>query len=286
MKRSTFRYKKKLIKERKKQMKNKQERLTDHIVFITGGSTGLGEQIAYAAAKQGAVVVVSARRMDLLLEVKKKCMALSGKEAYAYALDVSDPEAIQEVIEDVYQQVGEIDVLINNAGFGHFEEALTFDMTLAEKMFRVNVLGMMYVTQLVAIQMAEKKRGHIINIASQAGKIATPKSTIYSATKFAVMGYSNALRLELKPLNIYVTTVNPGPIETNFFDIADESGNYLEKVGRMVLNPVMVANRIVELIGTSKRELNLPYLMEVAGKLYSLFPKTGDFLALTFFNNK
>jgi len=159
-------------------------------------------------------------------------------------------------------------------------------MNLAEKMFRVNVLGMMYVTQLVAIQMAERKQGHIINIASQAGKIATPKSTIYSATKFAVMGYSNALRLELKPLNIYVTTVNPGPIETNFFDIADESGNYLEKVGRMVLNPVMVANRIVELIGTSKRELNLPYLMEVAGKLYSLFPRTGDFLALTFFNNK
>ncbi|WP_313468119.1 SDR family oxidoreductase [Carnobacterium sp.] len=267
-------------------MKNKQERLTDQIIFITGGSTGLGEQIAYAAAKQGAVVVVSARRMDLLLEVKKKCAALSGKEAYAYAMDVADPEVIQKVIQDVYQQVGKIDVLINNAGFGHFEEALTFDMALAEKMFRVNVLGMMYVTQLVAIEMAERKQGHIINIASQAGKIATPKSTIYSATKFAVMGYSNALRLELKPLNIYVTTVNPGPIETNFFDIADESGNYLEKVGRMVLNPVMVANRIVELIGTSKRELNLPYLMEVAGKLYSLFPRTGDFLALTFFNNK
>ena len=85
--------------------------------------------------------------------------------------------------------------------------------------------------------MAERRQGHIINIASMAGKMATAKSTVYSATKFAVLGFSNALRLELKPLGVAVTTVNPGPIETNFFDKADPSGSYLEKVGQIVLEP-------------------------------------------------
>ena len=211
-----------------------------------------------SAAKKGAIVVVTARRKDLLLQVKANCEQLSNTSAFAFELDVSDPEQVKKVINEIYQTVGTVDVLVNNAGFGHFENALTFDMDVAERMFRVNVLGLMYVTQLVAIEMAERQQGHIINIASQAGKMATPKSTIYSASKFAVIGYSNALRLELKPLNIFVTTVNPGPIETNFFDIADESGDYLEKVGHMVLNAEVVAGRIVSLMGTSRRELNMP----------------------------
>lgn len=267
-------------------MKKNMETLRDKVVFITGASTGLGEKIAYEAAKKGAIVVVSARREDLLLQVKEKCEQLSNKPAYAFGLDVSDPEQVKKVINEIYQTVGTVDVLVNNAGFGHFEEALTFDMDIAERMFRVNVLGLMYVTQLVAIEMAERKQGHIINIASQAGKMATPKSTIYSASKFAVIGYSNALRLELKPLNIYVTTVNPGPIETNFFDIADESGTYLEKVGNLVLNAEVVAGRIVSLMGTPRRELNMPALLEIAGKFYTLFPRIGDYLAGDLFNNK
>lgn len=267
-------------------MKKKLTTLKDKVVFITGASTGLGEKIAYEAAKKGAVVIVSARREDMLLQVKENCEKFSGKEAFAFTLDVSKPDQIKKVIKEIYQTVGVVDVLVNNAGFGHFEEALSFKMDIAESMFRVNVLGLMYVTQLVAIEMAERKQGHIINIASQAGKIATPKSTVYSASKFAVLGYSNALRLELKPLNIYVTTVNPGPIETNFFDIADESGTYLDNIGRYVLNAEVVANRIVSLMGTPRRELNMPAMIGIAGKLYTLFPRIGDYLAGDLFNNK
>lgn len=267
-------------------MTEDKKQLDGKIVFITGGSTGLGEDIAYQVARKGAIVVVTARRTELLEKVRKKCILLSNKPAYAYHLDVSNPDEIQQVIEQVYQEVGNIDVLINNAGFGHFEEALTFDMSMVENMFRVNVLGMMYVTQLVAIKMADKEQGHIINVASQAGKMATSKSSIYSATKFAVIGYSNALRLELKQIGITVTTVNPGPIDTNFFDIADQSGTYLEKVGNMVLSSESVAESIVKLIGTNKRELNLPFAMELASKLYTLFPKIGDFLALKVFDTK
>jgi short-subunit dehydrogenase len=134
--------------------------------------------------------------------------------------------------------------------------------------------------------MAEQKRGHIINIASMAGKMATQKSTVYSATKFAVLGYSNALRLELRPLHIQVTTVNPGPIRTHFFDKADESGTYLDKVGMFLLEPQDLALEIVNAIGTRKREINRPRVMEVGARLYNLFPTVSDFFASEVFNFK
>ncbi|HFD1648670.1 TPA: SDR family NAD(P)-dependent oxidoreductase, partial [Enterococcus faecium] len=149
-----------------------------------------------------------------------------------------------------------------------------------------NILGMMVLTQKFAIDMAERRQGHIINIASMAGKMATAKSTVYSATKFAVLGFSNALRLELKPLGVAVTTVNPGPIETDFFDKADPSGSYLEKVGQIVLEPAKLAKMIVRNMRHPKREINQPFILEVASKFYTLFPTIGDYLASGIFNKK
>lgn len=264
----------------------KTKSLNDKVILVTGASSGLGEQIAYLSVKQGATVVVAARRLERLLQVQKRCASYSGGDASAFKLDISDREQTKQVIEAVYSQHGKIDVLVNNAGFGIFSEALEFDVDMIESMFQVNVLGLMYITQLVGQKMAVRKQGHIINIASQGGKMATPKSSVYSATKFAVIGFSNALRLELKPLNIHVTTVNPGPIRTTFFDNADKSGEYLRSVGRFILAPELVAEKVVAAMGTSKREINLPFTMELASRLYNLFPHIGDYLAGTIFNRK
>ena len=203
--------------------------LQGRIVLITGASSGMGEQIAYQAAKKGAIVIGCARRIEKLEEVVATCRRISGNDAYAFQVDVSIPNQIERVVEKVESSIGPIDVLVNDAGFGLMKEALDFDMAIAERMFRVNVLGLMYMSKYVALHMAERRRGAIINIASIAGKIATPKASVYSATKFAVLGYSNALRLELKPLGISVLTVNPGPVRTDFFDIADESGHHSER---------------------------------------------------------
>lgn len=144
-------------------------------------------------------------------------------------------------------------------------------------MFDTNVLGLIQLTQLILPQMQARKAGHIINIASQAAKIATPKSTVYSATKYAVLGFSNALRLELMPDKIYVTTINPGPIATNFFDVADKSGNYLETVGKLVLQPEKVARKTVQIMGTKRREINLPFVMNIATRLYQVMPQVIEF---------
>ncbi|MBD5069850.1 MAG: SDR family oxidoreductase [Lactobacillus sp.] len=260
--------------------------LTNRVVLITGASSGLGEQVAYQAAKKGAIVVGCARRKDKLEKVMAVCRAISGRLAYAYHLDVSQPAEIEKVIDEIETNVGPIDVLINDAGFGMMKQALNFNMDIAESMFRVNVLGLMYVTKYTALNMAKRRRGMIINVASIAGKIATPKASVYSATKAAVIAYSNSLRLELKPLGITVMTVNPGPIRTAFFDIADETGDYINSVKWMALNPEIVAEKIVKAIGTNKRELNLPSYMEWAHHGYQVFPRLGDYLAGGIFNKK
>lgn len=260
--------------------------LRNRIVLITGASSGLGEQIAYQVALKKAIVVVCARRKDKLENVAEICRKLSGRLALAYELDVSDPTQIEQIVNEVESSVGPIDVLVNNAGFGLMEQAVDFPMDVAEKMFRVNVLGLMYMTKYTALQMATRKRGAIINTASIAAKIQTPKSAIYSASKAAVLAYSNALRLELKPLGISVLTVNPGPIKTHFFDYADRTGHYLDNLGGFILDPEILAAKIVATIGSNKRELNRPLVMEAAYHAYQIFPRVGDFLTMTLFDRK
>ncbi|MBO1306964.1 SDR family oxidoreductase [Enterococcus sp. 669A] len=260
--------------------------LTNKVVVVTGGSAGLGEQICYQAAKRGAIVVTCARRIQLIGQVKEKCMELSGKEAYAFQLDISDPDSVDSVLGKIAEEVGSVDVLVNNAGYGLFQDFFEFDYEAARKMFEVNVLGMIYFTQQIALDMVSRKKGHIFNVASMAGKMATAKSTIYSATKFAVLGFSNALRLELKPAGVYVTTINPGPIDTEFFDKADPSGSYLASLGNIVLEPEKLAKAIVKRMGEPTREINRPRVMEAASRMYILFPHIGDWLAGSIFNKK
>lgn len=125
-----------------------------------------------------------------------------------------------------------------------------------------------------------------MNVASMAGKIETPKSAVYAASKAAIIAYDNALRLELKADHVNVLTVNPGPIKTDFFKIADPDGDYIERMDRLALNPVKFAALIVSRIGRGQRELNRPWLMSVANLGYQVAPQLGDWLTGTVFNFK
>ncbi|RTR35461.1 SDR family NAD(P)-dependent oxidoreductase [Robertmurraya yapensis] len=134
--------------------------------------------------------------------------------------------------------------------------------------------------------MKTQRSGHIVNVASQAGKIATPKSSVYSATKHAVLGYTNSLRMEVTDSNIFMTTVNPGPIATNFFEIADEKGTYVKNVQRIMLKPDYVAEKIVSAMLTKRREINLPRWMNVGSVFYALFPNLFERFGKRSFNKK
>ena len=152
-------------------------------------------------------------------------------------------------------------------------------------MFEVNVLGMMVLTQQVIIQMLENQRpGHVIDIASMAGRWLRRKA-VYSA-EICRFRFFQCLTLKLKPAKIQVTTVNPGPIQTEFFDKADPSGQYLANLGNHVLDPQKLARRIVRNMEHPVREINRPGYMEVAARFYTLFPAIGDFLAGGIFNKK
>jgi len=153
-------------------------------------------------------------------------------------------------------------------------------------MFEVNTFALMNLSRLFGSRMKKAGQGHIINIVSMAGLIASSKSSLYSATKFAAIGFSNALRLELLPFGVYVTTVNPGPIKTSFFDLADPDGSYVKAVDKYILEPDFVAGKIVSSFGKKKREINLPWILNLAHKFYTLFPRIADKLAAKMFNYK
>lgn len=264
----------------------KNEALLDKTVFITGASGGIGAEIARQCAEQGANLALFARSLEKLQKLKKELEERFPGKIMVYRLDVSDTEQIKEVFTKALEDFSGIDVLVNNAGYGVFRYAHDVTLEDIKGMFSVNVVGLIYCTRVVLPVLRKQKSGHIINIASQAGKIATPKSSVYSASKHAVIGYSNSLRMELDDYNVNVTTVNPGPIETNFFAIADEKGTYVKNVKKYMLKPQYVAKKVVNAMLTSKREINLPRWMNLGSYMYTLFPRLFEKAGKKAFNKK
>jgi short-subunit dehydrogenase len=254
-------------------------RIQGCFVAITGASSGIGEKIAIECAKQGAHLILLARREERLAQLAEKIKNDYGVSSHYYPLDVQNLDSIQHVFTTIQKEIGQIDVLVNNAGFGIFNNVQDATMDEMKNMFEVNVYGLVACTKMVLPAMIERKKGHIINIASQAGKISTPKSSLYSATKHAVLGFTNSLRMEVKNSNIYVTSVNPGPIKTDFFTIADKQGNYVKNVERWMLDPNKVARKIVHSMFTPKREINLPGWMNAGSTIYQVMPKLFERMA-------
>ena len=248
-------------------------------VAITGASSGIGEKIAIECARHGAHLVLLARREELLAKLSERIKNDYGVSCYYYSLDVQDFDSVERVFSVIESDVGHIDILVNNAGFGIFNEVVHSSLDEMKNMFEVNVFGLIASTKMVLPAMMKRRKGHIINIASQAGKMATPKSSLYSATKHAVLGFTNSLRLEVKHHNVFVTSINPGPIKTNFFNIADREGHYVKNVERWMLDPDKVARIIVASMLTSKREINLPGWMNAGSTLYQIMPKVFEKLA-------
>lgn len=254
--------------------------MKERIIVITGASGGIAEAMIKRLPQTDQLVLLGRSKEKL------ETMYAHRRPVSCFSVDITDDKALKAIVDTIYQQFGRIDIFINNAGFGEFKDFDQFSNSDIREMFDVNTLATINFSRFVGQRMAEAGKGHIVNIASMAGLIATNKSTIYSATKFAVIGFSNALRLELADKGVYVTTVNPGPIATKFFDKADPSGNYLKSIEEFTLQPGDVAKKIIALLGKNKRELNLPWMLRAAHKAYSLFPRLSDFLARKVFNYK
>ena len=230
---------------------------SNQVALVTGASGGLGAQIALELAKRDVQLILVARNTAKLEKVALECQSFTSKPVNVYSCDLTDDASVNNLLATL-DETYEITMVINNAGLGYFKLAQDLSDTEIAQMLQLNLNTLIKVTQHFVPHFIEAKSGVIVNVASQAGKSATAKSSVYSATKFGVLGYSNALRLELKPYGIHVMTVNPGPIATDFFDKAEPTGKYLEQLGAVVLDPAKVAGEVVKGIEKEKREVNLP----------------------------
>lgn len=184
----------------------------NQVVLITGASSGMGKAFTRALLKQGALVYSVARRVEAMHD-------LAELGARILKMDITNQQQVDEVIQHIEKETDGIDILINCAGFGLYGAMEDTSIEDARYQFEVNIFGLAYLTQKVIPSMRQKRSGRIINISSMGGKIYTPMGSWYHATKHALEGWSDCLRLELKPFNIDVVLIEPGAIATEFADV-------------------------------------------------------------------
>lgn len=209
-------------------------------VLITGAGSGLGALMAEQLGRRGAEVIVTARRRKPAEDVCRRVQAAGGR-AHALLLDVSDLDAIPAFRDDVHARIGPVDILINNAGVvfgGEFERV---DLAQHLNTLQINTLGLIAMSHAFMDDLRDAPRGHLVNIASASAYIGLPWGSTYAASKWAVLGFSESLRLELRERGIdhvSVTTVCPSYISTGMFDGARSP----------LLSPMLTPEKVVKSI--------------------------------------
>ena len=187
------------------------------ILLVTGATSGFGKAIAQRFAREEYNIIITGRRQERLLQVAAQIEKESGVKVKPLVFDVRSREACFEAVESLEPEWRDIDILVNNAGGAlgrdRFDQA---DLDDWDNMIDTNVKGLMYMTKAVLPGMVAKKRGHIINIGSIAGKEVYELGNGYNAAKFAVDAFSKAMRIDLLPYHIKVTQILPGAVETEF----------------------------------------------------------------------
>ena len=185
------------------------------VALVTGASSGIGESIALHLAEAGWTVYACARRVE-------KMEHLAARGVIAFAMDVTDDASMVAGVRRILDEQGRIDALVNNAGYGSYGPVEIVPIDEGRRQFEVNLFGLARLSQLVIPHLRARKTGTIVNISSIGGKIYEPLGAWYHATKFAVEGFSDSLRLELAPFGIDVVIVEPGPILSEWNTIARE----------------------------------------------------------------
>jgi short-subunit dehydrogenase len=237
------------------------------VVIVTGASSGIGEATAREFGREGAKVVLAARRVDKLQTLAQEIGAMStGAQAYVVQADLSKLEDIQKLVTDTIAIFGRIDVLVNNAGFGRLDWLENLDPVKdIQAQIDVNVMGVIQTTRQVLPVMIAQRSGSIINMCSMAGLVATPTYSIYAASKHAVHGFSEALRREVKPWGIDVSLIYPGGVVTD-----------AKTPKFMLLTAEQVAQAVVKLVRHPRRMWVIPWLWSVTVFMNRFLPGLVD----------
>ena len=210
-----------------------------HVALITGASSGMGKDFALRLLREGYTVYGAARRIDRMADI----VANGG---FALRMDVTDEPTITAAIDQILEEQLRIDILINNAGYGQMGALEDVPMDVARRQLEVNLIGVARLTQLVLPHMRAQRSGTIVNISTTGGKCAGPLGGWYYASKHALEGYSDALRMEVKSFGINVIVIEPGGIDSEWAEIAFDSareysgrGAYREMVEALTNLPMM-----------------------------------------------
>jgi NAD(P)-dependent dehydrogenase (short-subunit alcohol dehydrogenase family) len=237
--------------------------------FITGASTGFGRMLAEEVLKTGGRVVATARNIDKVADLEAKY----PRAAKALALDVTDAGQVDSVVTQAFAQFGQVDALVNNAGYGVAGAVEEVSEAEFMPMFETNVFGLLKVTRAFLPHLRKQRSGHILNISSIGGLIGGQGIGMYNATKFAVEGLSEALAVELAPLGIHVTVIEPGPFRTDFLgrsgviaktrisDYDNTAGNmrkyFSENDGKQKGDPLRAVQAMIQVVESPKPPLHL-----------------------------
>jgi hypothetical protein len=239
--------------------------------LVTGASSGIGERLARRVAQRGARLVLVARRADRLEKLADEICSRGG-EAIALSCDVADRTAVFDCARQVLERVGPIDLLVNNAGYGHHRRFVEWDVEDMERMMRVNYLGAMYWTKALLPPMLDRQRGWIVFLASVAGKIGVPDESAYAASKFAMVGLAESLSFEVEDEGVHVLTVCPGSIRTDFFD--QEALERMPAVAkRAMAEPEPLVDAIVDALARGKHEITFPRPIAAAYAVRAVLPR-------------
>jgi short-subunit dehydrogenase len=242
----------------------------DFSALVTGASSGIGRLLALRLAREGARLALVARQEDALHSLAGE-IADAGGEAVVLPCDVADREQALETVLRAQEALGPIDLLVNNAGYGHHRLFLEWDLEDMERMMRVNYLGTLYFTKALIGPMVDRGRGWVVFISSVAGKIAPPDETAYVASKFAMVGLASSLSVEVEDAGVHVLNVCPGAIRTPFFD--EEALARLPPVARkQMAEPEGLVEAIMKALAKGKHEITYPGWIRFAYPVQALLP--------------
>lgn len=213
--------------------------------MVTGASSGIGEETVKLLLQRGAIVYAAARRVE-------KMAALQKLGARLVKLDVTEENSITDAVSAILEQNSSIDILVNNAGYGSYGAIEDVPLAEARRQFEVNIFGLARLTQLILPGMRANRYGKIVNVSSMGGKVYTPFGGWYHATKHALEGLSDCLRLETRPFGIDVIILEPGGIKTPWGTIAADNLKKMSGSGAYADKAVRAADRMAKMY-TSNR---------------------------------
>jgi NADP-dependent 3-hydroxy acid dehydrogenase YdfG len=220
--------------------------IANKVVVITGASSGIGESTARLLAREGAKVVLGARRKDRIDSLVGDIRAAGGS-AIGFRTDVTERDQVERLVQDALNEHDRIDVMVNNSGIMQIAPMAALKVEEWDRMIDVNIKGLLYGIAAVLPTMQRQQSGHIINTASVVGfKVLAPGGTVYSATKFAVRAITEGLRIEVKQTNIRTTMISPGVVATELPETSSEEGTrqYLRDLYRIAIPVESIAQAI------------------------------------------